>query len=68
MTRKTYTDDINPYKQWRMRRVLRLGWEAAGEGVTPEQAQKLIKDAHPKLNQITTRGWWRGFRMQRGER
>jgi hypothetical protein len=28
----------------------------------------LIKDAHPKLNQITTRGWWRGFRMQRGER
>jgi hypothetical protein len=68
MTPKTYTDDMNPYKQWHMRRVFRVGWEAAEEGVEPEQAQKLIENSHPKLNQITTGGWWRGFRTQRGER
>jgi hypothetical protein len=64
----TYTDEINPYRQWHMRRAFRLGWKAAQAGMDDEQAQKLIEDAKPKLNQVTTGGWWRGFRTQRGER
>jgi hypothetical protein len=64
----TYTDDINPYKQWHMRRAFRLGWEAAERGVEPEQVDELIEAERPKLNQVTARGWQRGFRTQRGER
>jgi hypothetical protein len=67
-TLSPYTDDINPYKQWHMRRAFRLGWEAAENGAKPEQAPKLIEAERPKLNQATARGWLRGFRTQRGER
>jgi hypothetical protein len=61
----TYTDKHNPYTQWHMQRAFRLGWEAAEEGLDGRQAQERIERS--KLNQMTTRAWWRGFRTQRSE-
>jgi hypothetical protein len=61
----TYTDDINPYKQWHMRRAFRMGWEAADKGADRQQAAKLTEGA--RLNRITLAGWWRGFNTQRDE-
>jgi len=61
-------EDINPYKQWHMRRAFRLGWQAAKKGVAPEQARELIDSERPKLNKMTAAAWLRGFRTQRSER
>jgi hypothetical protein len=62
---RTYTDDLNPYKQWHMRRAFRLGWEAAEKGLDHGQAQELAEAA--KLNRVTGAAWRRGLRTQRGE-
>jgi hypothetical protein len=62
----TYTDAINPYKVWHMRRAFRLGWDAAEQGLSGKQARQQIAGA--KLNRMTTAAWWRGFDTQRGER
>jgi hypothetical protein len=61
----TYTDDLNPYVQWHMRRAFRLGWEAAEKGLGHEEAQKQAGPA--KLNRVTGAAWRRGHRTQRGE-
>jgi hypothetical protein len=61
----TYTDDINPYKQWHMRRAFRLGWEAAEDGLDEEQGYSRALTA--KLNSRTIAAWWRGYRTQRNE-
>jgi hypothetical protein len=34
----TYTDAVNPYKEWHMRRAFRLGWETAEQGLDLKQA------------------------------
>lgn len=60
-----YTDNLNPYKQWHMRRAFRMGWEAAERGINCREAQNLAAKA--KLNRATGAGWWRGFYTQRGE-
>jgi hypothetical protein len=62
----TYTDTLNPYKQWHMRRAFRIGWEAAERGLDCREAQKIVSE-NPKLNRATRAGWWRGFYTQRGE-
>jgi hypothetical protein len=61
----TDTDKHNPYTQWHMARAFRLGWEAADDGLNERQAQERAERS--RLNQMTTRAWWRGFRTQRGE-
>jgi hypothetical protein len=61
----TYNDKINPYTQWHMERAFRLGWEAAEDGLDDPHAQERAERS--RLNQMTTRAWWRGFRTQRGE-
>ncbi len=61
----TYTDDLNPYKQWHMRRAFRLGWEAAENGLDHDQAQKQARPA--KLNRVTGAALRRGYLTQRGE-
>jgi hypothetical protein len=61
----TYPDDINPYKQWHMRRAFRLGWEAAERGSDEQQAASHAATA--RLNSQTLAAWWRGYRTQRKE-
>jgi hypothetical protein len=63
---KSYTDDINPYKKWHMRRAFRLGWEAAEQGLDMKRAQARAQAA--KLNRQTHAAWWRGFNTMRGGR
>jgi hypothetical protein len=60
-----YTEDSNPYQFWHMRRAFRLGWEAAEDGLTSEQAHLRLAEGH--LNRMTTAAWWRGFHNQRDE-
>lgn len=59
----TYTDSVNPYKAWYMRRAFRLGWDAAEQGVNDKQARQQVAAA--KLNRMATIAWWRGFDTQR---
>jgi hypothetical protein len=60
-----YTEDINPYKQWHMRRAFRLGWETAELDLDRRQAQAWILGA--RLNRMTTAAWWKGFDAKRSE-
>lgn len=60
-----YADKLNPYTQWHMQRAFRLGWEAAADGLDERQAKHRAENS--RLNRITARAWWRGFRTQRGE-
>jgi hypothetical protein len=62
----SYTEDVNPYKGWHMRRVFRKSWDAAGQGLDREQAQARV-DSERRLNRMTTPAWWKGFDAYRGE-
>jgi hypothetical protein len=63
----SYRENVNPYKQWHMRRAFRQGWDAAEQGMDREQAQTGVDGAR-RLNRMTTAAWWRGFDACRGER
>jgi hypothetical protein len=62
-----YTDTVNPYKQWHMRRAFRMGWEAAERGLDLGEAQAVVVAEDSRLNRATRAGWWRGYHTQRGE-
>lgn len=53
---------MNPYKQWHMQRAFRLGWEAAEDNLSEDQAAQRIPAA--KLNSQTRAAWWRGYRAR----
>ena len=58
----SYSEAVNPYKQWHMQRAFRLGWEAAEDNLSEDQAAQRIPAA--KLNSQTRAAWWRGYRAR----